>query len=178
MRNPFKRWLVISLMPYAIYLVGYVFESRLPGRDMPVIKDQSLAFLPGDAGLALLIAMADKAKPVTPRWHVAGVILGLMAFIVVRRVTYSPSDYSPEAWWSPTKIYHDVVICGIFGYLIVVRALPFYCQTPIGYMTKQKLIGLGGLAVWTFGVVWDELHDTVPNDRQHPGTWQPIYRKV
>jgi hypothetical protein len=173
-----KRWLVASLQPYAIYLVGYVFESRLPGRDMPVLKDQSLAFLPGEAGLALFVAAAEKVRPTTLARHIAGLLLGLVAFIVIRYITYSPSDYSAKAWWSPTKIYHDVVICGVFGYLVVVRALPFYTGTRFGYMFAQKVLGLTGLAVWATGVVWDEFHDIVPNSRQHPSEWKSIWRRA
>ena len=120
MERLLKRWLVTSLMPYAIYLVGYVFESRVPGRDMPIIRDQSLAFLPGEAGLALFVAAAEKVRPTSTARHIAGLLLGLVSFIVIRRVTYSPSDYSAQAWWSPTKLYHDVVICGLlFLYEVV-----------------------------------------------------------
>lgn len=173
-----KRWLVTCLQPYAIYLVGYLFESRLPGRDMPVLKDQSVAFLPGEAGLALFVAAAEKVRPTTLARHIVGLLLGLVAFIVIRHVTYSPSDYSAKAWWSPTKIYHDVVICGVFGYLVVVRALPFYTGTRFGYMSAQKVLGLTGLAVWAAGVVWDELHDVVPNSRQHPSKWKPIWQRA
>lgn len=175
MKRLLKRWLVTSLMPYAIYLVGYVLESRLPGRDMPILKDQSLAFLPGEAGLAMFVAAAEKVRPTSTARHVAGLLLGLVAFIVIRRVTYSPSDYSAQAWRSPTKLYHDVVICGVFGYLVVVRALPFYVGTRFDHNPLQKLLGISGLVVWAAGVVWDELHDVVPNDRQHPTEWKPIW---
>ncbi len=176
MRQLIRRWLLASLLPYAIYLVAFVFESRVPGRDAPVLKDQSLAFLPGDFGLALFVAAPDvlTVRPSRIR-QVAGVLLGLIAFIVVRRVTYSPTDYSPRAWRSPSKIYHDVVICGVFGYLVVVRCLPFYFGTPLSKNRLHKLIGAAGLASWFAGVVWDELHDVVPNDRQHPSDWKPIW---
>lgn len=178
MKHLLKRWLLLSLLPYQIYLIGYVFESRVPFRDMPVFKDQSLAFLPGDAGLALAIAAADKIAEATLARRIGGLLLGVVAFVVIRRVTYKPSDYSAKAWRSPTKIYHDVVICAVFGYLIVVRALPFYVGTPISYKTLQKLLGLFGVLVWAGGVLWDETHDTVPNARQHPTEWKPIWAAV
>lgn len=175
MKQVLLRWLALSLKPYAIYLVGYIFESRVPGRDMPIIKDQSLAFLPGEAGLALFVAAAEKVRPTSTTRHIAGLLLGIVAFVVVRRVTYSPSDYSAEAWRSPTKLYHDVVICGVFGYLIVTRALPFYAGTRFDHKPLQKLLGFAGFAMWAVGVVWDELHDVVPNSRQHPSEWRPVW---
>lgn len=176
MRQLIRRWLIASLLPYAMYLVAFVFESRVPGRDTPILRDQSLAFLPGDFGLALFVATPEpeSARPSRMR-RAAGLLLGLMAFIVVRRITYSPSDYSPRAWRSPSKIYHDVVICGVFGYLVVVRCLPYYIGTPVGHDKLRKLLGVAGLALWVGGAVWDELHDVVPNDRQHPNDWKPVW---
>ncbi len=175
MQRLLKRWIVMSMVPYAIYLVAYVFESRVPGRDTPIFTDQSLAFLPGDAGLALFAAAAEGVQPPTPRRRLAGLLLGIVALVVLRRVTYSPSDYSARAWRSPSKIYHDVVVCCAFGYLVVTKALPYYTGTPLRYQHGRKLLGVAGLGVWAFGVVWDELHDVVPNDRQHPSDWKPIW---
>lgn len=51
-------WLGLSTIPYAMFLVAYVFESRLPGIGpdrIPVWRYQSRAFLPGDFGLTLFV---------------------------------------------------------------------------------------------------------------------------
>lgn len=173
-----KRWLLLTLAPYGMYLIGYVFESRIPGRDTPIYKDQALAFLLGEPGLALLIAMSGKTTGPTPKRKLLGLLLGVVAFIVIRRVTYKPEDYSREAWRSPTKLYHDVVICGVFGYLIVVRVVPFYFGTRFEHKPVRKVLGLAGLATWATTVVTDELGDSVPNGRQHPTTWKPIWRRA
>ena len=175
-----RQWLVLSLVPYAMYAVAYLFESRVPGRDVPIWRGQSKAFVPGDLALALAFAAAmtnKPVKPVTPRSHAIGLVIGVLALIVVRRVTYKPGDYTIEAWRSPSKLYHDVVICVLFGWLGFTRMTPFY-RTPQSEQTALKVLGLLAMSVWVSGVVWDELHDEVPNPRQHPTIYRPIWQSA
>lgn len=170
-----RQWLVMSLVPYAMYAVAYVFESRVPGRDVPVWRGQSKAFVPGDLALSLFMAAPGKSvRPVSFRRHVVGVVVGVAALIAVRRLTYKPTDYTPEAWRSPSKLYHDVAICMLFGWLGVTRVTPFYLS-DWSQATARKILGLLGLAVWMGGLVWDETHDEVPNSRQHPTHYRPIW---
>ncbi|RYF28988.1 MAG: hypothetical protein EOO17_03160 [Chloroflexi bacterium] len=170
-----RRWLLMSLVPYGMYAVAYVLESRKPGRDVAIWRGQSKAFVPGDAGLALFIAVAKPGGRVSPRRHVAGLFLGLVSLVALRRLTYRPEDYTVNQWRSPSKLYHDLVVCVLFGYLVVVRALPFYAGRPVSDALLQKLVGASGVLIWASGVIWDESHDEVPNYYQHPDVWWPIW---
>lgn len=170
-----RRWLLMSLVPYGMYAVAYILESRIPGRDVAIWRGQSKAFVPGDAGLALFIAVANPSDRVSLRRRVAGLLLGLVSLAALRRLTYKPEDYTVNQWKSPSKLYHDLVVCVFFGYLVVVRALPFYTERPVSDALVQKMIGAAGIVTWVSGVVWDETHDEVPNYYQHPEVWWPIW---
>lgn len=170
-----RRWLLIALVPYAMYLVAYVFESRIPVKDVPLWKGQSKAFFPGDAAFAVFVAMTGEFDyPPPPRNRVLGITVGVIALFIIRRLTYKPEDYTPQQWRSPSKVYHDVVVCLFFGYLAVTRCVPFYLQTRLSDHFVEKVIGLSGLAMWIGGAIWDELHEEVPNPKQHPDTWRLI----
>ena len=163
-----------------MYLIAYIFESRVPGRDIPIWKWQSKAYLPGDFGLAMFTATSIYLWPRTSSliwarscWWIAGSILaGMLAFWFARKFLYRPSDYSKGAWNSPTKIWHDVAM--FFGYF----ATTVYFAIPSLFFTiwdSNKLIAFFALAVWIVGNIWDFTHDEVPNIFQHPDVYQPIW---
>lgn len=164
-----------------MYLIGYVLESRVPGKDMPIWKNQSKAFFPGDAGLALLVATGACFIPQGfTQTNIAKLLLiialtsGVLVFILARKFLYTPKDYSVQAWNSPTKLWHDYVM--FFGFTVVAFqvCVPGYLLTP---WNDNKLIGIAGLMVWIFGNIWDFTHDEIPNKFQHPTIYQPIWKK-
>lgn len=183
-------WLLVSLIPYAMYLVAYVFESRKPGSSpgqIPVWVYQSRALMPGDFGLALfttgglsLYVEGDLYDWSTGWWWLwlVGPLLSLITLYVGRRVLYSAGDYSPRAWRSPSKRYHDYVMYGLFPLAVVWWVIPGYAA---GFLDQDGAIGLApavgvaGLSVWVFGIYLDAHYGEVPNERQHPSQWQPIW---
>ncbi len=190
MLSSWSFWLVFataSFTAYGMYIVAYLFESRLPGRgpnDVPVWYQQSRAFMPGDFGLALLVAVGVYYRgDVTVGWaesawfKVLSIAVGIVTFLASRKFLYTPRDYPPEAWRSPSKRYHDIVMFFAFCTVAVYVCLPAYFMTSWTETVLSKLLGLFGLAVWIVGNVCDFKNDEVPNARQHPSVYEPIWLK-
>lgn len=177
-------WIGISVIPYGMFLVAWVFESRAPGRDVPIWRGQSKAFVPGDLGLSLAaasgitVAIHEGFPPwaVSWWWWLMSGCAVVVALYLGRRVLYVPSDYTREAWNSPTKRYHDVVMFGMFSGLAFAFVVPMYAQGWSGDGIFIRMAGILGTALWASGVAWDALHHEVPNARQHPSQWKPLWR--
>lgn len=180
-------FIAISAVPYGIYPVAYVLEDRRPGNgpnDIPVWKDQSRAFMPGDFGLALLVTVnLYFRQDVTASWASAfwfkglALFIGVATYVLARRYLYTPREYSIGAWNSPSKRYHDVVM--FFGFCVaaVYVCLPVYLATGLWTTAfLAKLVGVFGLALWVAGNIYDFTHDETPNRRQHPDTYEPRWQ--
>ena len=179
-------FLVISAIPYGMYLVAYLFESRRPGNgpnDIPIWKGQSRAFLPGDFGLALFVTAWLQYRPglLTTDLQRVGVsfvstIIAVLVYTLARKYGYKESDYTPEAWRSPTKVYHDAVMFGGFTLVAAFICLPVLFLADWSTAGLVLWLGLFGLAVWGLGNLYDFTHSETPNDRQHPSVWKPIWK--
>lgn len=176
-------FVLLCALPYGMYVVAYLFESRKPGNgpnDAPIWHGQSKAFLPGDIGLSLLLAVAmylQIGRYVSGWMLLLGAVVGVVVYNLARRFTYTPKDYSPGAWNSPSKRWHDLVMYIVFVMLLVAFGIPSYFASwndGVGI----RLAGLAGLGVWVVCMVKDLIDDEVPNDRQHPTTYRPIWRKA
>jgi len=177
----------ISAVPYAMYLVAYVFGSRRPGdgpNNVPVWKDQSRAYMPGDFGLALMVAVCLQYRGDVPAgWATSGwfvlvsIFFGLSVFLFARRFLYTPKDYTKEAWNSPSKLWHDFVMFLLFSVAASYVCLPVYFATDWTTLVLVKVLSFFGLSLWVVGNVYDFTHDETPNKRQHADTYQPIWRK-
>lgn len=164
-----------------MFLIGFFLESRIPGRDMPIWKYQSKAFLPGDAGLSLMVATAACYVPqgfmqtgVSRIISMVGFVSGIMVFFIARKFLYTPKDYSYQAWHSPTKLWHDYVMFFGFTVAAVCICIPGYLMS---LWINGKLIGITGFLIWVVGNIWDFTHNEIPNEYQHPTNYQPIWRK-
>ena len=168
----FWQWLLLSALAYAMFAVAYVFESRLPFRDVPVWRLQSKAFLPGDLSFAFCIALSTPSWP-TLRLGVIGLVVavGVVTFL---RVT-AKKDYG-RARMSPSKLYHDYIVSSVFAFLLVIGWWPVLSgdENLAGWWIAAAAIGMG---IWLVGMVWDITTKTVPNPQQHPDDWRPIWRK-
>lgn len=176
-------WIGVATVPYGMYLVAWVFESRPPGRGVPIWRGQSKAFVPGDLGLSLAAAVGiwlavRQGWPgwaLTWWWLALGAAASATALYVGRRVLYSKDDYTYRQWNSPSKRYHDVVMFGVFPALAFVFVLPVYLQPWGGIGLTLRVIGLLGIALWLVGVAWDATHHEVPNPNQHPDRWRSLW---
>ncbi|MGV9001973.1 MAG: hypothetical protein ACOH18_03375 [Candidatus Saccharimonadaceae bacterium] len=180
-------FLGISAVPYAMYPVAYIFESRLPGlgvNNVPVWKDQSRAYMPGDFGLALVVTVClqYRASEMTPwtnsLWFkLASTLVGIATFLLARRFLYTPKEYSISAWNSPSKRYHDFVMYFLFCAVAVYVCLPVYFIVNWSEHWAVHVFGLMGLAVWIAGNIYDFTHNEIPNNRQHPDEYVPIWHR-
>ena len=182
--------LMVSCVPYGMYLVAWLGEGRRPGdgpRDAPVWRDQSRAFLPGDFGLALFTtsglfmhAQGDLWSWTTAwwwRWGV-GAALAITVWLVGRRVLYSADDYTPEQWRSPSKRYHDFIMFGAFPFVVIGWALPGYLAHWTVLNAIVIALGLLGIASWVVCLALDAIGGKVPNARQHPSEWTPLWLRL
>lgn len=178
-------WMGISAISYTMYLVAWIFESRKPGsgpNDVPVWRGQSKAFLPGDFGLGLAVTTTLWMPHQTPDWSrswwwtLVSFAAGATVYYVGRRVAYKPEDYTPQAWRSPSKRWHDLVM--FFGFTTV----SFMFVVPkliisFGDPTNQTWVAVTGIVFWMVLGVWDLVSKETPNPRQHPTHYRPIWRK-
>jgi hypothetical protein len=166
-----------------MYFVAWIFESRTPGRDTPIWKDQSKAYMPGDFGLALMVSTAIYLQPNVPDWaksnwyYIVSIISGIIIFWFARKFLYRlEKDYDKDAWQSPSKVYHDYVMFWGYSTCVIFLCVPVYFFT-VPIFTIEKAIGfILGFGTWVIGNIWDFTHNEVPNSKQHPSTYEPIWR--
>jgi hypothetical protein len=165
-----------------MYAIAIVFESRFPVKDVPVWHQQSKAYLPGDSGLALMVAIGiclrpySKADWISDPWFlVSCYTIGWVIYYLARKFLYTSSHYGRIAWRSPSKQYHDVVMFLIFSATAIYVCLPAYFLSPWRGFISVKALGLFGLLIWIGGNIYDFTHDEVPNNKQHPVTY---YRNI
>ncbi len=187
--NPAFWWAFIGLsaIPFAMYLVAYVFESRKPGKgpnNISVWKDQSRAFLPGELGLALVVAIClqfrDEVTWVWARsfwWALVSFGIGALIYWVTTRYVYTRKEYE-KAWKSPTKRYHDVVMYWLFGAAMAYVCLPVYFTVDWSVHWPLQVVGWG---TWLIGMYYDLFtaagKRNTPSPRQHPSEWTSIWRR-
>ena len=168
----------LILTPIMMFLIGIIFEKRI----LPIGKGQSWAFWPGDLALGPILALIVSQISLLPHrgwWRgwlwLTLVIIGAVAAIVFMRVIGDAPAYRGSEGAtanSPTKWYHDIVLYGIFGTLIVVPGIPVLIATPWAN-NPNKYYMLLGLFVWAFGLAYDGLHPEHMNRAlMHPSNWR------
>lgn len=169
-----------TITPLLFILIGVLFESRL----VPLGRNQSRAFMPGDLALGVVLASGWYLFPqvsVTSVWRADPLMLaislvagGLLCWAMRKR--FDGPAYHPRALRSPTKVYHDFVL-----YIFYAAALIYVCVPSILTETSwgeenlgPKLLALFMLAVWMWGVVCDALNPRIPTTQMHVRKWQPL----
>jgi hypothetical protein len=179
--------LVIS--PGLMFVIGWIFESRT----IAVFRDgQSRQFLPGDIGLAFVlagVAYGQRLLPENPGAYYAHpaypfVVFALTAaIVVVMRCVVDAPYYAPRARHSPTKWYHDVGCYGFLGALILIPSFPFLTSCFGPPLPKEAVFVwcpvVAGLFTWLGGLFID-MHKGgrhYKTEVRHPDDWQPIWHK-
>lgn len=174
-------WLVLSAIAYGMYVVAYVFESRTPSLSkfdeyhVPVQRNQSKAFLPGNFGLAAFIAAASPKLPTSPHVVYAAVALSIIASLFVRYIVDFPSDYKKGARNSPSKRYRDYLITSVYTFTAVTWWWPIIALLEhIDFW--QIALAAVGLLTWLGCLVWNDKVKQVPNQYQYPAESKPCWR--
>lgn len=181
-------WLIT---PGLMYVIGYVGESRL----LPWTHDrQFLSFMPGDfflglmvAGLLVLSRHLPSERHVYNAWwfHLLVLIVTLVVAVVITRGEYrDPNGYGQRAVLSPTKLYHNIVLYGGYGYLIIVTlvAVLYWLVANLSW----PVLGIVLLCLFP-GFIWAgflviEQRVSVETSQQrvreaHINNWSPLWSR-
>ena len=154
-------WLTVVIClfitPVGHLVVGLVGESRL----IPLSSDkQFLSFFPGDLYLGVMAAgLLVAAKDLSSEshwynqvwWHVLVLAITLLAAVVMTYLEWKSGVYPTRAIFSPSKIYHNFLLYGGYGYVVVVTLVALLFGTPDKWWLFCLLPGL----VWMGLVVKD-----------------------
>ena len=185
--NVFWKVLIISLLvtPIGMILVGIVLESRI----VPLWRNQSKAFIPGDIGLGVMLATGWYLYPQIPAgnfWGSAimpliGLWVGVLTCYLMRTKFDGENNYPRLALRSPTKRYHDFVL--YIGYLAAIITI---CVPAILFGTtwngnfEVKMVGFIGFGVWLAGMAQDATDPDMSSksEKMHVVDYQPLRRTV
>lgn len=177
--------LIVSLLvtPIGMIFVGIVLESRV----VPLWRNQSKAFIPGDIGLGVMFATGWYLYPQIPAgnfWGSAvmpftGLCIGCFTCYLMRTEFDGENNYPLRALKSPTKRYHDFVL--YIGYLAAIITI---CVPAILFGTtwngnfEAKMVGVMSFTVWLVGMVRDAADPKMQekSKKMHVVNYQPIWK--
>lgn len=182
--HDFVLTLVICLLitPVGHLVVGLIGESRL----IPLSSDkQFLSFFPGDLFLGamaagLLVAaqrLPDKSRWLNATWwHVLVLVLALLIAACMTYVEWKSGVYPSRAIFSPSKIYHNFLLYGGYGYVIIVTLVALIFGAADRWWLLVLIPGL----VWGVLVVKDNSLSTKEVAEKarhaHVADWAPIWQ--
>lgn len=173
------------ITPGMIFILGWIGESRM----IPVSPNyQFISFIPGDfflGAMAASILVLAQDLPSASNWynspwlHGAVVIAAVSVAVLLTRGEYQdPNGYGRRGVLSPTKLYHNLVLYGGYGYVII--------TTLVAVVSASETRGWFLAGSLVFGVIWVSLlvlerRDSEKVKRQrvenaHVSNWSPIWR--
>jgi hypothetical protein len=179
----FLQTLAICLLitPVGHCVVGLVFESRW----VPLAPSrQFVSFFPGDVFIAIMMAgllTLAKELPQSRRFfnstwfHAAVLTFTVCAAVCLTWSEWSNGFYPTRAIFSWTKIYHNLLLYGGYGYVVITTLTALV----VGDRSRRFFLFLLPGVVWVGLVVMD---NTLPADvarskaeHAHVADWQPIW---
>lgn len=172
------------LTPGLFYLIGLVLESR----PVPLSWNyQFTSFFPGDLFLGGMVAgllVLAKKLPAEDHFynatwfHVLVLVVTVAVAVVITALEYNdPNGYGHRAVMSPTKLYHNILLYGGYGYIIVTTLIAVVMSAE-----TRGLLLVGCLVpgwVWVTCLIADEkFSDKVKRQRvrhAHVKDWSPIW---
>lgn len=179
-------WLtmVICLLitPVGHYLVGAIFETRL----VPLSPTkQFLSFFPGDIFLGMMTAgllVLAHRLPAESRWynatwwHVVVLVSAIVVACALTWMEYKGGGYPPRAMWSPTKLYHNFILYGGYGYIIVTTLVAVVITVGSWWLVLALLPGL----IWLGCLVGDNVTSEETKQSRvhnaHVEHWYPFWQ--
>ena len=184
--HPITKYVMVLLSwffwPGLRFIVGFIAESRI----IPIGRDQSKAFLPGDMSFGIIfVTMIGLYKPGEQFNTKLCCILFLpvLYFAYIMRKNDAPA-YPPRARISPTKLTHDII-----GYFIIPLVLLTLGLTKLFAILSRKESLMDSFAQWMvivafllfyiICVVVDEEQPATPEQihARHPEDWRPIWKR-
>ena len=102
---------------------------------------------------------------------------------VIAKAGSADINYPLRAVISPTKIYHDFFIIGIFGYVVISTYMALIYNTIVGKIDKSELIfSIWPIAIWMTLLFTDGLwpYEYLVGRAQggcHVPDWKPFWRQ-
>lgn len=172
----------LLLTPVGHCLVGLIGESRW----VPLSPSkQFLSFFPGDLFLGVMAASllvsaqdlpGEKAWYNATWWHVLVLVGALVIATVLTWLEWKSGVYPTAAVFSPTKIYHNFLLYGGYGYIIVTTLVAVLAAELSWAFIMAALVP--GLA-WVWLVVQDNSLSGEAAKRKasyaHVADWSPIW---
>jgi hypothetical protein len=190
--NPLVTLVIFSLIsPGAMFVLAKIGESR----PLPTSYEQQFrSFFPGDLFLAMsatiLVAMAvllpAQARWYNARlWHVIVLVCAVAVAILITVGEYNdPNGYGHRAVLSPTKLYHNILLYGAYGYVIVVTLVALIAGLVIDWQWSRAALLLFALIP---GFIWvgllkadsDAPYEVKESrkDYAHVNDWEPIWSR-
>ncbi len=167
-------WLATPIM---FVVIGLLLESRL----VPLWRHQARSFIPGDFLLGVTMATGWYLYPRVANdgiwssvwlWGAAFAVGIVLAYVWHEKI--EAPNYEPRALKSPTKLYHDFGLYGVYGPLLFMIAVPAVFYTPWDVASwPVKIVALLPFVGWVACLVYDAKHLTPDDARQmHPGNWR------
>lgn len=181
--------LCLAITPGMMFVVGIVGESRL----LPIDPwHQYLSFLPGDLFLSWAVANMLVLAQNLPHekhwynsvwWHgiVLTVALGVAVMMTRMELLADPSApyaFPARALRSPTKVFHNFLLYGGYGYLSVATFVALVAGKQFNTML---LCAIAPIVLW-LACLFGERYSSDQTRQQrienaHVESWKPIWEK-
>lgn len=179
------------ISPGLMFIIAPVLESRkLPWTP----QTQFLSFFPGDLFLGLMLALLlwfaqrlpSEDHLYNSTWfHLVLISLTFIVAVVITKGEYDdPNGYGHRAVLSPTKLYHNIVLYGAYGYVVIATLV-----AVLGWLITTgswNQIGVLGLCLVP-GLIWVSLlvlEQRVPEEIKqnrmqlaHVNDWKPCWSR-
>lgn len=149
----------LLIAPVGVWIVQLIFEFTVPSLKP---SDNYLSFLYGDPMLGVmtgvLLSLSSKRLPDEPRWynssgwHMGVLIFMIAASLVLTWLDYRTGQFTMRELLAPSKLYHNLVLYGPYGYVIVTTLVAYVAGNPWSQIEPRSLIGF--MAAIGCGVVW------------------------
>ncbi len=178
------------ITPGLFILIGLVLEGRLVPLDS---KRQFLSFWPGDFFLGLMAAglltaaqlLPERSQPIgvgalklghqSTAFHVFVLVAALAVAASLTYGEWRGGAYPTAAILSPTKLYHNLALYGLYGYVIITTLVAVAADHSSWWFLVALVPGL----VWVGLVIAD--NSTSKEEMAHKAAhahvakWQPFW---
>lgn len=171
-----------AISPGVMFLLGWVFEGRtLPWRP----SEQYLSFIPGDLFLGIMAAgllTAARSLPDasrwfnSPVWHLLVLAVTVLVAFILTYGEWKSGAYPTRAILSPTKPYHNGVLCALYGYVIVTTLVALAAS----HSDRVFLLALVPGVIWVSLVAIDNRSpETMAHKAAlaHVADWRPSWSR-
>lgn len=151
--------LCLLIAPCGVWVTQLVFEFTVPSLKP---EDNYRSFLYGDPMLGfmttVLLHLCGKRLPPEPRlynsatWHICWLVLMMVVALLLTWLDYKSGQFSARELFAPGKLYHNLVLYGLYGYLIVVTLIAYIWGNAWSEYDIWSIAAFGAAVGW--GMWW------------------------